>query len=75
MSARDDYPLQEAIATAVARAFRRRAKSLRNRAASGITVLGDGAPIVIVDSAARPLLNLAQSWDEIASDLESGAIK
>ena len=74
-NSRSTYKIQEeAINAAIVRAFRSRAAALRIRAAAGVTTIEGSPPTTVVASEARPLLRFADDWDQIAEEIERGAL-
>ncbi len=69
MSERD--PLEAVFLAAAARALRRRARVLLDKAAPGIATTEAG--VAIVESKAAHALRIARDWDAIAAELESEA--
>jgi hypothetical protein len=63
-------PLESAMLTGAINALRRRAELIRQRAAPGITILLDRKTRVVTSESAHAL-RIAESFDEIAHELES----
>lgn len=69
MSAPD--PFERAITAAAVLALRRRAKSIRNRASVGVTVLDRSPPVMVITSESATALRIAKSFDLIAAEIEA----